>query len=242
MKKSHRQGWVAVGAFFLVTLFLSLYVNTVITKNDVIADIKDNPLKYGLTLAEPTPSHTPQTGWDALTYSEQRKVRERIRVEVEEEVKRENHLGDFISVPNSKLYVQLDSYHGFPVRYYYYYHPRCPVIGYPSYTTANLYRAFYKIDGEQNSDVEDEFRFHNNKARITFVMLEYEVFKELHTPFSGIYMVAVSLRFPLGSLEADILYCVWDKKNQCPIPFEYPSEALKYLKGERQSPSGQRED
>ncbi len=138
----------------------------------------------------------------------------------------EKHKGDYLPIPKSKIYVNLDPYHGQPVRFYYFEHPRCPVEGYPKGRTHELYSAFYDVTVEPFSNAEDTTKFPSGIRRDILLNLDFEVFEALHKPFSGISVVCAYA----GIFTQENYYFVWDQRHCRPLAFNYPSEALNYIK------------
>lgn len=176
----------------------------------------------------PDPTETPEPAsvinarkeWKALQKSEMKE-----------------HATDFIPMPYPK-----STYQGVPVEFItdgpYKWENHDEVGSGPpdnSKREKSLYEKFYSVQDDEK--VEDKTTINGFVRRSLFIFLDDDQFKSLHKPFYGIKVIY----FPYGDgIIAENrpsprwIYIVWSVKHKAPIPFPYPSQAIKLIKRQQE--------
>ena len=145
------------------------------------------------------------------------------------------HADDFISMPNPK-----STYEGVPVEFFAMGPSRWQRMDGgdglepddPIRKTKTPYEKFYGVSDNWDSKDRDETIINGFKRRTVFDWIEDEQFASLHKPFYGIKVIYYTYGdIPsFGRPAPRWIYIVWSAKRKAPIPFAYPSEAIKLVK------------
>lgn len=142
-----------------------------------------------------------------------------------------SHAKDFVTMPHPQA-----MYHGVPVEFFTS-GPREWVSDMPSQDgedhdsndkpQKSEYEKFYGIDEDKDQTMVNGFK----RGKIFDSWLEDGEFASLHKPFYGMKSFYKYCNSPgCGSRPSPRwIYCVWSVKYKSPIPFAYPSEAIKLV-------------